>query len=301
MKIVLGTRGSRLALVQSSYVASLLAAAGAEVKIRTITTTGDSPNVVLTEVGGKGVFVKEIDEALLSGEIDIAVHSMKDVPAKLHVGITIAAVPPREDARDAFISEKVSKLSELPKGACVGTSSPRRRAQLLKLRPDLKVVPFRGNVETRLRKLKDGEVDALILASAGLSRLSISNVITELLSIDKMVPAIGQGALAITVCSDNRELGQFVSKVCHHEVSGIAALAERSLLKAVGGDCYTPLAAHAEIKSSGIIMMVSFMTTSDESHSITLHDSGPVDEAAKIGARLGEKMIEKLRPILKPY
>ena len=293
MKIVIGTRGSKLALVQTRSVARMLHVAGAEIEVRLIKTVGDTLDVALTELGGKGVFVKEIDEALLAGDIDCAVHSMKDLPAALPAGISIAAVPPREDARDAFISTVAYKLTGLPKGARVGTSSPRRRAQIFRMRPDLKVVPMRGNVETRLKKLSAGEVEALILAAAGLKRLGVAKVITELLPIDRMIPAIGQGSLAITARRDDRELLRFIMKACHNSASGLAIRAERALLREIGGGCHTPLAAHAEIKPAGL-SMIAFMTTPDEAHAVVEHMSGPADEAAELGKRLAGKLVSRL-------
>ena len=293
MKIIVGTRRSSLALVQSRAVARPLEAAGAKVEIRPIKTVGDTLDVALSELGGEGVFIKEIDEALLRGEIDVAVHSMEDVPAQLPPGIAIAAVPPREDPREAFISARAFKLTGLSKGAKVGTSSPRRRAQLFRIRPDLEVVPIKGNVEARLRKLEAGKVDALILAAADLKRLGIGNVITECLPVDKLIPAVGQGALAVEVKGQNRELVRFVHKTCHHAATGIAVRAERSFLKTVGGDSNAPIAAYGEVRPSGL-MLAAFMSTRDESHFVIDRESGLVDEAAKIGKRLGERMLKKL-------
>ena len=293
MKIVIGTRRSSLALVQSRAVARPLEAAGAEVKIRPIKTIGDTLDVALSELGGEGVFIKEIDEALLNGGVDVAVHSMEDVPARLPQGIAIAAVTPREDPREAFISTRAFKLSGLSQGARVGTSSPRRRAQLFRIRPDLDVVPVKGNVETRLKKLEAGKVDALILAAADLKRLGIGNVITECLPVDRMIPAVGQGALAVEVRGVDRELVRFVHKSCHHAATGIAIRAERSFLKVVGGDSNDPIAAYGEIRPSGLVL-AAFMSTKDESHYVIDRESGPVDEAAEIGRRLGERMLKKL-------
>lgn len=293
MKIIIGTRGSKLALVQSRAVGKMLEDAGASVEFKVIKTIGDTLDVALTELGGKGVFVKEIDEALLSGSIDVAIHSMKDVPADLPAGVSIAAVPVREDARDAFVSNISPKFSALPKGARVGTSSPRRRALLLKMRPDLQIIPMRGNVDTRLKKLKDGEVEAVILAAAGLNRLGIGKVVTEFLPLDKMIPAIGQGALAIEVRSSDDEIKKFVNRVCHHNATAIAVRAERSLLKATGGDCHTPLAAYAEIKPSGLHLN-AFAMTPDETRSAFDRESGQLGDAAEMGKRLAKRLLEKL-------
>jgi len=294
MKIIIGTRGSALALVQARFVAGLLEKAGANVEIQTIKTVGDTLDVALSELGGKGVFVKEIDEALIGGKIDVAVHSMKDVPAIIPQGVAIAAIPVREDARDAFVSNKARKISKLPKGALVGTSSPRRRAQLLRLRPDLQIMPMRGNVETRLKKLEEGEVDAVILAAAGLNRLGIGKIVTEYIPLDKMIPSPGQGALAVEIRSGEKELLKFVQKACHHNATGIVVRAERSFLKMVGGDCNMPLAAHAEIRATGLDLS-AFMSSLDGSHSIVDHESGPPNEAGAIGEKLAKRMLKKLQ------
>jgi hydroxymethylbilane synthase len=293
MKLIVGTRKSPLSIVQSKSVARLLEAAGAEVELRPIKTVGDTLDVALSEQGGKGVFVREIDEALIRGEIDIAVHNMKDVGAQLPRGVAIAAVPAREDPREAFISTKALKLSGLPKGARIGTSSPPRRAQLFRLRPDLEIVALKGNVEARLKKLEAGKVDAIILAACGIKRLGIEKVITECLSIDKMIPAIGQGALAVEVRAGEKDLISFVQKSCHNRATGIAIRAERSFFKAVGGDYTIPVAAHAEIQPSGI-SMIAFMTTPDEAHYVVEKSSGRIEDAVEIGAELGKRLMKKL-------
>lgn len=294
MKIVLGTRRSTLALVQSRAIVHLLEVAGAEVELKPIETVGDTLDVALSEQGGKGVFVREIDEALLAGVIDVAVHNMKDVAAHLPRGIAIAAVPAREDAREAFVSTRAFKLSGLARGARVGTSSPSRRAQLFRLRPDLEIVPMHGNVEERLRTLEAGEIDALILAACGLKRLGVGKVITEYLPVDRMIPAIGQGALAVEVRSQEKELIRFVQKACHHTPTGVAIRAERSLLKAVEGTPEMPLAAHAEIKPSGI-QIIAFLTTDDEAYFVIDRENGRVEDAVEIGARLGKRLVEKIQ------
>ncbi len=293
MKIIVGTRKSPLSIVQSKSVARLLESAGAEVELRPIKTIGDTLDVALSEEGGKAIFVQEIDEALLKGEIDVAVHNMKDLAAQLSRGVAIAAVPAREDPREAFISTKAMKLSGLPKGARIGTSSPSRRAQLFKLRPDLEIVALKGNVEARLKKLESGKVDAIILAACGIKRLGIEKVIAECLPVDKLIPAIGQGALAVEVRAGEKDLVSFVQKACHNRATGIAVRAERALFKAVGGDYKMPVAAHAEIQPSGI-SMIAFMTTADEAHYVVEKSSGRVEDAVKIGTELGELLIEKI-------
>lgn len=293
MRIRLGTRGSRLALVQAQAVGRMLEAAGAAVEIVVIKTSGDRLALPLAEVGGKGLFVKEIDEALIEGRIDAAVHSMKDMPAALPRGIAIAAVPPREDPRDAFISAKAASLGELPRGASVGTSSPRRRAQILKSRPDLNVIPMRGNVETRLKKLDAGEADALVLAAAGLKRLGLQERISSLIPTEEMIPAAGQGALAIEAREEDRSALDFIGRACGHGASMTAARAERALLEAVGGDCHTPLAAHAEVGPGGI-RMIAFLASKDGGHEAIARDGGPAEDAAAIGKRLGERLLDEI-------
>lgn len=290
---MIGARGSKLSLVQTHSVAHLLEQRGAETEVIKIKTLGDTLDVALTELGGKGVFVKEIEEALLRGDIDLAVHSMKDMPAEFPDGLIIVAIPPRQDPRDALISIVATSLAKLPKGARVGTSSPRRRTQLLHLRPDLDVQPMRGNVETRLKKLEDGQIDAIILAAAGLNRLGISRVITELIPTNKMIPAIGQGALCIEARADDHELNDFVAKATHHRATAIAIAAERAVLKAVGGDCHTPVAAYAEIKPTGLVIH-GYLANEEGTKHVTDKDSGPLDEAEEIGKRLAEKLLKKL-------
>jgi len=293
LKIVIGTRRASLSLVQSRLVANMLQAAGADCELTPIKTIGDTLDVALAESGDKEVFIKEIDEALLTGEIDVAVHDMKDVPTELRKGISIAAVPAREDPRDVFISTRARKLSGLPKGARVGTSSAARRAQLFIIRPDLDIVAMRGNIEGRLKKLHAGKVDAVILSASGLKRLGIGDVITEFLPPDRMIPAVGQGALAVEVKSRDRELVSFVHKACHNKATGIAIRAERSFLKAVGADYKMPVAAHAEIKPSGLVMQ-AFIATPDEAHHVIEKKTGSLEDAQEIGKKLAEEMLEKL-------
>lgn len=293
MKLKLGTRRSRLALAQAEIVAALLEKSGTEVDVVELSTLGDTLDIALTESGGKELFVKEIDEALIAGEIDLAVHSMKDLGAYLPEGISIAAVPAREDARDAFISFNVNKLSGLKKGATIGTSSPRRRALVFKMRPDIRVLAMRGNVETRIEKLRSGEVDGIILAVAGLKRIGRAAEISEILPIEKMLPAVGQGALAVCVKSSEKELITFIKRACHNEAAGIAVRAERAFLKEFGGDCHTPLAAHAIIDPKGLTLM-AFATSVDESHSEFDKVTGLLGDAQKMGTELAKKMKSKL-------
>lgn len=293
-EIILGTRGSPLALAQAQSVVDLLKKSGARVAIRPIITKGDTLTTPLTREGGKGLYVKAIEEELLKGTIDIAVHSVKDIPADIPSELTIAAIPEREDPRDAFLSDGAKSFQELPRNAKVGTSSPRRRAELLHLRPDLTIVPMRGNVETRIQKLHDGQVDALLLAVAGLKRLHLEHVITEIIDVDLMIPAVGQGALALEIHKKNQELILWVREIVHHNPSGDAIMAERAFLTAIGGDCFTPLAAHATIQKSEILLN-GFYADSEGRKSVTGAIRGPISDATGLGTRLAKQLMAQLR------
>ncbi|UQA59002.1 hydroxymethylbilane synthase [Polyangium aurulentum] len=246
-RLVLATRRSALALAQSRAFARALEAAtpGLVIEELHVVTAGDRiQDRPLNEVGGKGLFVKEIEEALLDGRAHLAVHSFKDVPAELAPGLSIACVPEREDPRDVFISKSGARLAELPAGARVGTSSLRRSVALRMQNPGLEVLPLRGNVDTRLRKLEEGQVDAIILAHAGLRRLGLEGRVTEVLAPEVMLPAIGQGALAIECRAGDEETGALLAPL-HDEETALRVAAERGVLISVGGDCKTPVAAHA--------------------------------------------------------
>jgi hydroxymethylbilane synthase len=256
MKLRIGTRGSPLALFQANETRNRLIAAHdldpADVEIVVITTTGDTVrDRPLAEIGGKGLFTKELEEALLANTIDMAVHSMKDVPAFLADTFEIAAILPREDARDAFISLTAGSLDLLPKGARLGSSSVRRVAQALNKRPDLKPVPFRGNVDTRLRKLNDGVADATFLACAGLNRLGLAKHITSAIPIDVMLPAVAQGAVGIEICKDHNTISRLVRALNHPE-SATAIACERAFLASLDGSCRTPIAGHAILENGTI-------------------------------------------------
>ncbi len=246
MKIVIGSRGSKLALVQAEWVRDQLITVGHEVEIRRIRTTGDrqSEGHLPVQAGTKQLFVKEIEEALLDGGVDLAVHSLKDMPAEQPVGLRVAAVPRREDPRDVLVSSGNRLLEALPMGARVGTSSLRRQIQLLRLRPDLMVLPINGNVDTRLRKLARGEYDALLLAAAGLNRLELSERITSYFAPEEMCPAVGQGALAIQIRESDELMARALAPLDHAE-SRQAVLAERAVIERLGGGCDRPIAAHA--------------------------------------------------------
>ena len=250
-KTKIGTRGSVLALAQAQEVLAGLTAAHhasrQEFEVCVIKTSGDRiQDRPLAEAGGKGLFTKEIEEALLAREIDLAVHSMKDVPTILPAGLAIACYLPRADVRDAFISSKAASLSQLPAAAVVGTSSLRRQAQVKRLRPDLQVVPLRGNVDTRLRKLQEGAVDATLLACAGLARLGLSNRITQPVSVDDMLPAVAQGVIGVEIRADDDRTAHLLAPI-NHVQTALAVAVERAFLAKLDGSCKTPIAGLAQL------------------------------------------------------
>lgn len=301
-KIVIGTRGSPLALVQANMVKDKIANIGQniDVSIRIIKTSGDwkpQDGEVRLEAleGGKAQFAKEIEEALLAGEIDIAVHSMKDMETVLPEGLVIPFMLPREDVRDAFISDKASCISDLPQGAVVGTASVRRQAFLLNQRPDLNVVPFRGNVQTRLDKLRAGQVDATFLACAGLNRLGMSDEVTSAIEVDEMLPAVGQGAVGIEVrASDLNELS-FIDQFCCLKTY-LCVGCERGVLRALGGSCHTPVGVHAVLNDGSLYLRVQVVSL-DGSQSWSDEDTAvckDVNDAVTLGERVGVRLKEKV-------
>jgi len=243
----IGSRGSQLALWQANHVAALLRSRGHEIEIEIIHTTGDKTlDVALSKVGAKGMFTKEIEDALADGRVDIAVHSLKDLPTEISAGFELAAVLSREDPRDVFCSRKFDRIDALPQGARVGTSSLRRQAQLKAIRADLTIHPLRGNVDTRLRKLEAGDYDAIILAAAGLNRLQKTSLVRQVIPVDVMCPAAGQGALAIEVrAGDGKTLEQI--KVLDDRSARLTTTCERALLNRMGGGCQVPIGASAEL------------------------------------------------------
>ena len=295
-ELVIGTRGSPLAVAQSEWVAGALrgAAGGCAVRLQQIRTTGDRlAGMPLAEVGGKGLFVKEIEEALLAGRVDLAVHSLKDVPAELPAGLVLAAFPEREDPRDVLVSRTGAGLDALPEGAVVGTGSLRRQAQLLDGRPDLKVVPIRGNVDTRLRKLDAGEMDAIVLAAAGLRRLGLMGRVTEFLATDRLIPAIGQGALALEV--RERDLAGepgAAARTLDHGPTRAAVSAERAFLRRLGGDCKTPVAAHAEI-AGGRIALRAALASPDGTRVVRGQAAARLSDAEDLGRTLAEEILAR--------
>ncbi len=295
MKLRLGTRGSVLARTQSGHVASALCAAhpGLEIETVVIRTKGDEiTDRPLADIGGKGLFVKEIEVALLEDRIDFAVHSMKDVPAEIPDGLVLAATPVREDPRDALISAGTRPFAALPSGARIGTSSVRRVCQMRAHRPDLGFEPLRGNVDTRLRKLREGQVDAIVLAAAGLRRLGQADVVTELLSPDLCLPAIGQGILAIETRRDDAKTRAQVGAL-HDALASRAAAAERAFLARLGGDCKTPLAAHAT-ETDGAVNVRGLVASLEGTAVLSDELRGPASDdaaAAALGTALAELLL----------
>jgi len=288
-----GSRGSPLALAQARELQSRLAAACGlapdRIEIKTIRTTGETiVDRPLAEAGGKGLFTKEIEEALLAGAIDIAVHSSKDMPTVLPAGLVLAGFLPREDPRDALISRKAKSLRELPRAAVVGTASLRRQALLKRLRPDLVIVPLRGNVETRLRKLESGGIDATVLALAGLKRLGLGAAATAVLDIDEFLPAVGQGAIGIETRADDAETRALVAAVDDPDTA-IAVTAERAFLAVLDGSCRTPIAGHARV-SDGTLRFHGLIAKTDGSEALDVRREGATADAAALGADAGREL-----------
>jgi len=301
--LTIGTRGSPLALAQAREVRDRLAAAHDAlaapdaVAIAVIKTTGDRvQDRALAEIGGKGLFTKEIEEALIDGRIDLAVHSMKDVPTWLPAGLEIAAVLPREDVRDAWFGRGGAGLDDLPAGAVVGTASLRRQAQVLARRPDLACVPFRGNVATRLAKLAAGEVDATLLAIAGLKRLGREDLVTTPLDPAAMLPAVAQGAIGVEIRTDDASTRRLVAALDHRE-SAIRVTAERAFLAVLDGNCRTPIAALAEVE--GDRLRFRGLVAAPDGRAVERCDGeGPIGEAERIGREAGEAVLDRARALL---
>jgi hydroxymethylbilane synthase len=288
-----GTRGSPLALAQARMTRAALAqqhgVAEEGIEIVTIRTSGDRiQDRPLSEAGGKGLFTKEIEEALLEGRIDLAVHSAKDMPTVLPDGLMLAACLPREDVRDVFISRKVARLQDLPRGAVVGTASLRRQAMVRRLRPDVATIVLRGNVETRLRKLEAGEVDATLLALAGLKRLGLAGEATALLEIDEFLPAVGQGAVTIEARIDDARTRALLAKIDHADTS-VALACERAFLGVLDGSCRTPIAGHAIVSGDGISFR-GMILRPDGRESFDTSRTGRREDAAQMGADAGAEL-----------
>lgn len=292
----IGSRGSPLALVQAREVQSRLAAAAGvdagRIEIKVIRTTGDVVQArPLADAGGKGLFTKEIEEALLAGNIDLAVHSSKDIPTVLQPGLTLAGFLPREDARDAFISRKAKTLGELAPGAVVGTASPRRQALVKRLRPDITVVTLRGNVETRLRKLDAGEIDATLLAVAGLKRLGLLAAATAILDPEAFLPAVGQGAIGIETRADDARARALVAMIDDAETA-TAVAAERAFLGVLDGSCRTPIGGHATV-GGGNVRFRGIIVKPDGSAAFEVLREGRSEAATEIGADAGHELRDR--------
>ena len=290
--ITIGTRGSQLALWQAEYVRKRVNRQFPDlgVTLQIIKTTGDKIQERSLVGLGKGVFTKEIEVALLDGTIDLAVHSMKDLPTDLPDGLCIAANPAREDLRDVLVTQSGLVLDKLPKGAKIGTTSPRRRSQLLHLRPDLQVVDVRGNLDTRLRKLHETELDGIILAAAGIKRLIGEEIITEYFEVVRMVPAAGQGALGVEVREDDLEMKMLLTAIndCHSETE---VLAERAVLRGLGGGCQVPIGAKADLKG-GKLHMIATVCSPDGEHRIIERLSGNPTCADELASNLVTELIQ---------
>ncbi len=293
-KVVIATRGSQLALWQAEHIKSRLMAQyeGLEVELLILKTKGDIIlDVPLAKVGGKGLFVKEIEEALLAGTADLAVHSMKDVPMVLPEGLTLGAVPEREICTDLFLSEKYAALEELPQGAKLGTSSLRRQSQALALRPDLEVAMLRGNVETRLRKMKEGQYDAIILARAGVKRLGLGASLQQDLTPPSFLPAVGQGALGIEIREDRPEMRELVAFL-DDMPTRLCVTAERAFLRRLDGGCQVPIAAHAVLEGEELVLEA---LVADPLGKVVFRDvvrcAASLDEADAAGQKLAEKLL----------
>jgi hydroxymethylbilane synthase len=298
-KIRIGTRGSKLALAQAYELRDRLSAAHQlgedDFEIVVIKTSGDLiQDRPLSAVGGKGLFTKEIEDALLDGGIDLAVHSMKDMPTRLPDGLDIPCFLPREDVRDAFISLKVKRLADLPKGAVLGTSSLRRQAQVKRLRPDLKVITYRGNVETRLRKLEEGVADATLLAFAGLKRLGLEDRVTALIETDDMLPAVAQGAIGVEIREHDAKMSGLLEALNHAETATCVA-AERAFLAVLDGSCRTPIAGLAELVEGGLRFRGSILTPDGRQCYETERHGSPSD-AARLGEDAGRELLSIAGP-----
>jgi hydroxymethylbilane synthase len=293
--LTVATRRSALALAQARAFMRALEArhAGLQVEELHVVTTGDRiQDRPLADIGGKGLFVKEIEEAILEGRADIAIHSLKDVPPVLAPGLVIGCIPEREDPRDALVTRSGASFEDLPAGSKVGTSSLRRSVQLLAWRPDVQIVPLRGNVDTRLRKCEEGVVDAIVLACAGLSRLGLKERVTQILPETRCIPAIGQGALGIELRADDARASAWLEPLAHSETT-LAVAAERGVMRAVEGNCQTPVAAHAR-RAGSTLQLAALLANPDGTNRRTRELSTPwptsVEEAESLGVELGREL-----------
>jgi hydroxymethylbilane synthase len=289
-KLRIGSRGSQLALWQANHISALLREQGHEVELEIIKTTGDKiTDVALAQVGTKGMFTKEIEEALADGRVDLAVHSLKDLPTELPAGFELVAITTRVNPHDVFLSVKYDSVKALPKGARVGTSSLRRQAQLKVSRPDLMIHPLRGNVDTRVRKLEEGEYDAIILAAAGLTRLGKTQLVREVLSKEFMCPAAGQGALGIEIRADDLEMRKYLAFL-DDAAARATTTCERALLNKLGGGCQVPIGAFAEIQNE-ILSLTAVVAQPDGSLILREEQSGA--DPIALGEKVGETLLHR--------
>ncbi len=290
-EIVIGSRASRLALRQSTWVRDRLIAVGRQARIEVIQTSGDRDlDRSLASLGGKGVFVKEIEEALLGGAIDLAVHSLKDLPTSQPGGLTIACVPQREDVRDLLVAAGGPALADLRANAVVGTGSPRRACQLRAARPDLRISDLRGNLDTRLGKLARGDYDAIIVALAGVRRLGVE-VDATILEIDQMMPAVGQGALALETRSKDREMADLLRPL-HHPGTAAAVAAERAFLRGLGGGCQAPIAAWAELRGDRLVLQ-GLVGSAEGGRLLRGGGEGPAGDPESVGLSLARELLAR--------
>lgn len=296
--LVIGTRGSPLALAQARQLQEALIArhglSEEAVELRKIRTSGDRTDKALRTAGGKGLFTKEIEEALLAGEVDFAVHSMKDLPSALPAGLVIAGLLPREDVRDAFLSPKAARLADLPQGAVLGTSSLRRRAQVRRLRPDIAVVDFRGNVETRLRKLAEGAADATLLAMAGLRRLGMAERVTAAIGPDEILPAIAQGAVGVEIREGDERAAELLAPI-NDRPTALRVAAERAFLARLGASCNTPVAGLAELDGDRLRLRAQILRP-DGSEAHGTEREGPAGDGAAMGDDAGAELLSRIGP-----
>ena len=296
-KFIIGSRGSRLSLAYSNYVKDLLIKFNSQfddnsIELKIIKTSGDIfQNKRVSDIGGKGVFCKQIEEELLDSKIDLAVHSLKDLPTKMTEGLCVNAVVKRNDPRDAFLSYSSKSFNDLKSQSKIGTSSFRRHAQLNLLRDDLKIFPMRGNIDTRIKKLKDKEFDAIVLSLAGIQMLNLENEVKETFTIEQMLPAIGQGVIALQCKQDDQKTLNIVKDINHKETY-YCAQAERSLLEAIGGDCDTAIGGLAKI-SNDIISLKSELFSNDGKKKFESQSSGNFKEAKEIGYKVGRDLLKK--------
>jgi len=285
----LGTRKSPMAMVQSRHVAQLITArTGARVELVGLTSFGDVTRAHLPDIGGTGVFVSALRESLRHGEVDLAVHSLKDLPTAEMPGILLAAVPARDDPRDALVGRDGAKLADLPPGALIGTGSPRRAAQLRLIRPDIRPVPVRGNAGTRLAKVSSGELDAVVLAYAGLARIGALDLVSEVFEADTMIPAPGQGALAVECRTDSGEIAELIATV-DDPASRAAVTAERTVLAELAAGCSAPLGAHAS--GTGILQLTAAVVADDGAQAVRVSLTGPAAQAAQLGRSVATELL----------